>query len=88
MEFLKADYVDGVIVTISTARGFIEKNNCCSYKIIEEIKDGVSCGVKKNSPLLPEINKALDNLKEQGVIKKLEEKWFGEIDLSEENWLK
>ena len=88
LELLKAKYVDVVLLTEFQAKRFVESNNCCSYKIIQQYEKGVVLGARKNYPFLVEINQALDNLKKNGVIKELEAKWFGEINQSERNFLK
>ncbi len=88
MELLKAKHVDAIVISIHQAVKLLENNKCCEYKLIQKNESGRTIAVKKNSPLLPEINKALDSLEKKGVIKELEKKWFGEIDMSESNFLK
>jgi len=51
------------------------------------MKDGCVIAVKKNSPILFEIKRALDILIKDGTIKRLERKWLGELDLSKERML-
>jgi polar amino acid transport system substrate-binding protein len=88
IELLKAKYVDAVLMEASAASIFIKKHSDLSYKIVQRIKNGAAIATQKNSALTSEVNKTLDNLKKKGVIKKLEKKWFGDIGLSENNWLK
>ena len=76
MEMLKANHVDAIVTDQYSARIFVKNNSNFGYKIIERYEDGDAIGVKKKSKLLIEINKALDSLKENGVLKELEKKWF------------
>ena len=88
MELLKAKHVDAIIISTYQAIKLLENNKCCEYKLIQKNESGRAIAVRKNSPLLQEINQALDNLEKKGIIKELEKKWFGEIDMSEDNFLK
>lgn len=87
MELLKAKHVDSVITELPSAKLIVDNSLCCEYKIIDEMKDGCVIAVKKNSPILFEINRALDILIKDGTIKRLERKWLGELDLSKERML-
>jgi ABC-type amino acid transport substrate-binding protein len=73
---LKANHVDAIVLEKYPAILYTKNNTNLSYKIIEVIKEGDTIAVTPNSPLLPKINEALDDLEKNGVIKMLEEKWL------------
>ena len=76
MELLRANHVDVIIMDGFSSKMFVKNNPGFSYKIIAKDEFGSTIALQKNSPLVTEINQALDNLEKRGVIKKLEEKWF------------
>jgi ABC-type amino acid transport substrate-binding protein len=88
MELLKSGHIDAIITEVQAAIIFCKKNDGYSYKIIERVSDGAGFAMKKNSPLLPKINKALEELIDEGTVDELYKKWFNNIDLGEENILK
>ena len=77
VESLKTNHLDAAFIEEYMALMFIKNNPSFSYEIIREYKEGDSIALRKNSNLLTDINKALDNLEKKGVIKELEKKWFG-----------
>jgi ABC-type amino acid transport substrate-binding protein len=76
LKLLKANHVDLIVLEKQSAALFSQKDKDLSYHVIEKNINGDSVALKKDSPLIPEINKALDNLERNGVIKKLENKWL------------
>lgn len=76
IEALKAGHVDVVLIDAAQGRIFSQKNPSLSYHIIDQSEDGYAVVTQKGSPLLSQINQAIENLKKQGEITKLEEKWL------------
>lgn len=80
IEALKAEHVDVVLVDGAQGNIFSKKNAHLASKIIDQSEDGYGIAMPKGSPLLPEINQAIQKLKKSGEITKLEEKWLtGEL---------
>lgn len=76
IESLKAGHVDYVLMDGAQGHIFSQKNPGLSYHILTQAKDGYGIVVKKGSPLLKGINKALKDLQESGEIEKLKNKWL------------
>lgn len=76
IEALKAGQVDVVLMDGAQGQVFSSKNANLNYAIIDKSEDGYAIVVKKGSPLLAQINQAIDKLKANGEIAKLEEKWL------------
>jgi len=76
IEALKAEHVDVVLMDGAQGHIFSQKNPHLLYQIIDQSEDGYAVVTKKGSPLLAQINQAIENLKNQGEITKLEEKWL------------
>lgn len=80
IEALKAAHVDIVLVDGAQGEIFSKKNAHLSSKIIDQSEDGYAIALQKGSPLLSEINQAIEKLKKNGEITKLKEKWLaGEL---------
>ncbi len=88
MKLLKDGEVDAVIIDSYSGAMINSKENCCIYKITEEMREEFVIAVKKDSPLLPKINKALEELKEDGTIDSLRKKWFSDVEFPEDSMLK
>lgn len=73
VESLKAGHVEGVVVDGVQAAAFIAKNPNLSYNIVEKSDIGYGIAFKKGSPLVEEVNKALNTLITKGELKRLEE---------------
>lgn len=76
IEALKVGHVDYVLLDGAQAHIFSQKNPELSYSILDHAKDGYGIAVKKGSPLLKEINQALQTLQEKGDIEALKKKWL------------
>lgn len=78
IEALKAGHVDVVLLDGAQGAIFSGKSPNLSYVMIAEAEDGYGIALPKHSPLTQDINQALNALKEKGLLKKLQEAWFGE----------
>lgn len=76
IEALKAGQVDVVLMDGAQGRIFSQKNDHLAYHIIDQSEDGYAIVVKKGSPLLEKINQAIEKLKANGEIAKLEQQWL------------
>lgn len=74
---LKAGHVEAVVVDGAQGASFSQKNPGLSFTVISKSNDGYGLALKKNSPLTHEINKALQQLEQNGELAKLKQKWFG-----------
>ncbi len=76
---LKNKGVDAVIIDKPVAAYYLTKEGKDAGKLVGETMEAESYGiaVKKNSPLLGDLNKALASLKSKGEYQKIYEKWFG-----------
>ncbi|MCS5711924.1 transporter substrate-binding domain-containing protein [Candidatus Berkiella aquae] len=76
IEALKAGHVDVVLMDGVQGQTFSQKNKQLSYQIIEKAESGYAVAFQKHSPLVAQINQAIDKLHQEGAIAKLEEKWL------------
>ncbi|MBS0290044.1 MAG: amino acid ABC transporter substrate-binding protein [Proteobacteria bacterium] len=76
IEALKAAHVDVVLMDGPQGVIFSKKNSNLDHKTIAQSEDGYGIVMQKHSPLLAEINMAIQNLKKKGEIAKLQEKWL------------
>ena len=76
IEALKADHVEVAIMDRAQAHLFSQNNPHLAYQVIEQSEDGYAVVTQKGAPLLAQINQAIEKLKQQGEIAKLEEKWL------------
>jgi polar amino acid transport system substrate-binding protein len=79
IEALKAGHVDGVLVDGAQGAAFGQQNTDLSYAVIAKSDTGYGIAFKKGSLLTEQINKALKALAIKGEIKKLQEKWLGDM---------
>jgi polar amino acid transport system substrate-binding protein len=80
IEALLAGHVDGVLMDGAQATVFSKKHQQLNFSIIAKAESGYALVLPKNSPLTPSINKALQKLKANGEIQKLEKIWLkGEL---------
>lgn len=77
IEALKAGQVDGVLMDGSQAPIFGEKNEGLSYAPMGTAAAGYAMVFPKDDPLLPKVNEALKQLKAEGALQKLSDKWLG-----------
>lgn len=79
---LKNKGVDAVIIDKPVAAYYLVKETKSGAKLVGETLEAESYGIafKKNSKLVPEVNKALSALKQNGEYAKIYEKWFGKAD--------
>lgn len=76
VEALIAGHVDVVLMGGAQGKIFSKKNARLSYSVIAKADHGYALAVKKGSPLTIQINKALQKLRANGEIQKLEHKWL------------
>ncbi|WPX96534.1 ABC transporter substrate-binding protein [Candidatus Bandiella euplotis] len=76
IESLKAGHAEGVFIDGVQAKAFSANNPGLAYQIIAQADEGYGIAVKKESPLLNDINTALKSLADKGELQKLKQKWF------------
>ncbi|CAL7960708.1 polar amino acid transport system substrate-binding protein [Alphaproteobacteria bacterium] len=77
VESLKNKNIDAVVLEEKQAEEFYKQAPSeVAYTTIERTEEGYSIAVKKDSLLLPKINKALKELKEDGTLDKIQTKWI------------
>jgi ABC-type amino acid transport substrate-binding protein len=76
IEALKSKQLDTVIIEYAQAREFCNKNKDLGYLVAAKSNNGYVVVMKKGSLLLPLINKAIDEIKQQGELLKLEKQWL------------
>lgn len=79
VQALKQGKIDAVIIDSEPAKVFVSKND--DLKIIEEdyaVEDYAIAVAKDNTALRDEINTALQQLKDDGTLQKIEDNWIGE----------
>lgn len=75
---LKSNRIDSVIVEDLVAEDYVKANNELAYSYLDDLEGlDVSIAFPKGSKRVEEFNKAVQALKDQGELQKLEEKWFG-----------
>ena len=72
---LKLGQIDYIIIETLQAKEFCQANPQLSYVKIGTAVEGIGIALAKDSPLLPEINQALQALEQKGILKQLSEKW-------------
>jgi polar amino acid transport system substrate-binding protein len=77
IEALLGGHVEVVVIDGAQAAVFSKKHPELAYAIIQQAKEGYAIAVKKGSPLLPQINHALQQLIATGELNKLKTKWLG-----------
>jgi polar amino acid transport system substrate-binding protein len=77
IELLKNHYTDVVLVDESQGAEFSNQDDDLEWSVIDKSENGYGIVFKKGSKLTTEVNKALDELKTDGSMQELEEKWFG-----------
>jgi polar amino acid transport system substrate-binding protein len=79
VEALKADHVNFVFMDESAAKNFCVKNKDLQYIVVAEYDiGGYAIALKKGSPLVARMNKAIRELKKEGVIDDLKKRYIGE----------
>ncbi|MGM9454648.1 substrate-binding periplasmic protein [Legionella bozemanae] len=76
VEALIAGHVSVVLMDGAQGKIFSKKDAKLSYSVIAKADHGYALAVKKGSPLTIKINKALQKLKANGEIQKLENIWL------------
>ena len=76
---LKAKRSNAVVCDEIRAKYYINKKAKVPFKILKKDlgKESYCVGLRKNSPLLAPLNKTLEEMKNDGTIKKISIKWFG-----------
>lgn len=78
---LEAGRIDAVVADEILARYYIAKKGVDKYKVLKDDFGSEAYGVgvrKDDKELLEKINKAFDDMKQDGTAKAISEKWFGE----------
>ena len=73
---LKAGKIDAVIIDNEPAKNFVEANDGLKILDTKFAEEDYAMALKKGSELTPEINKALDELKADGTIQKIIDKYI------------
>ena len=76
VEELKAKAVDAVILEESQSRKFIENNQGLASFQLEEFSSEFAIAMPKNSNLVKDINKAIQDLKKEDEVNGLKKKWL------------
>ncbi|WP_058477803.1 substrate-binding periplasmic protein [Legionella steigerwaltii] len=76
IEALLADHVDVVLMDGAQGKIYSKKHAELSYSVIAKADYGYALALKKGSPLTTKINQALQKLKANGDIQKLENRWL------------
>lgn len=77
---LKAGGADAVVNDLPVSEYYLAQGGSKDAKLVGEILDAEEYGIavaKKNTELAGKINKALDEIKQNGEYAKIYEKWFG-----------
>jgi polar amino acid transport system substrate-binding protein len=77
VEALKSGHVDGVLIDTVQAQSFVALNTELNSHIIAQADGGYAVAMKKGSPLLSQINTALESLQQNGTIDRLKQKYIG-----------
>lgn len=78
---LEAKRIDAVVADEILVRYYISKKGKEKYKVLRDDFGSETYGVgvrKSDKALLDKLNKAFDDMKNDGTAKKISEKWFGE----------
>ena len=76
VEELKAKAVDAVILEESQSRKFIENNQGLASFQLEEFSSEFAIAMPKNSNLVKDMNKAIQDLKKEDEVNRLKKKWL------------
>lgn len=75
IEELKNHNVDAMIVDVTQGKAIVETNqNLNTFNLDDIVESAIA--IRKDSILKDKINDIIHNLKQEGFIKKLEQKWF------------
>jgi polar amino acid transport system substrate-binding protein len=78
---LEAGRIDAVVADEILARYYISQKGADKYKVLKDDFGSETYGVgvrKSDKALLDKLNKAFDEMRNDGTAKKISEKWFGE----------
>ncbi|MCU0565932.1 MAG: transporter substrate-binding domain-containing protein [Oculatellaceae cyanobacterium Prado106] len=76
---LKSGRIDAAIIEDTVAAGYIASNPDLEFNVLPQIGEaGSAIAFPKGSPLPPEFNPILQEMKTNGELEKLVTKWFGE----------
>lgn len=79
IEALKAGHVDGVLTDTIQSIAFCSQNPQLTHAFIANSDCGYGIAIKKGSPLKSQINTALQELKADGSLEKLQQKWLKDL---------
>jgi len=77
VEALKAGHVDGVMIDSVQAKEFVQKNPELGFENIAKADNGYGIAFKKGSPLVKQVNQAIQTLENTGQIDELKKKYLG-----------
>ena len=80
VEDLKLKRVEGVLLEKTVAEAYVKNNPNMRFTVLNDIEMGYAVLLQKESPLIPEINQAIEVLKANGTMEKLQKKWLDEND--------
>lgn len=75
---LKTGRIDAVYLDKTVAIGFIEEQDLAGFDDPTESSPGMAIAFAKGSELTEEFNKVIEEMKQNGELKKLEKKWMEE----------
>lgn len=78
IEALKAGHVNAVVVDGVQAALFVQQNPELGFDILGTSEDGYGVAFPKESPLYAPVNAALEKLKSNGTLAKIQAKWLSE----------
>lgn len=76
IEALLAGHVNVVLMDAAQGNVFSKKHSGLSYSVIAKAENGYALAFKKGSPLKASVDHALEKLKENGEIERLEKIWL------------
>lgn len=76
LQDFKAGRLAAIVMGKSEAEGVLQSSPDLKMILLSEAKSGYAFAFPKGSPLVKPINKLLEQWKEDGTLKKLEEKWL------------
>jgi His/Glu/Gln/Arg/opine family amino acid ABC transporter permease subunit len=79
IQALKANRIDAIILEDAVAAGYVGANADLKFAMIPASGDdeGYAIAFPKGSPLVPEFNTVLNQMKQDGTLQTMIDKWFG-----------
>lgn len=76
VEELKTKAIDAVLLEELQAKQFIENNHELASFSLTELSSRLAIAMEKDSKLITQVNKAIRELEQEGIISKIREKWL------------